>query len=181
MPLPDHKIIQWAEAGGVRPFVRENVNPASLDLRVSRVWRDMDDPDELIYSNDMTIYPRTFFVEMYNLFAKIFHLPRKHTALMAITEEFVDIRNGMAAMLKLKSTPIREGLGYPIADWIDPGYSGHLTMLLTANRKVTIHSGQRIVQIVIEEMEMSNEPYYLKGHYNNQFVPTLSWRHENDK
>ncbi len=179
MPLPDHRIIEWAKAGGIRPFVEKHVNPASLDLCVGKLWRDLERPDAVIYADEITIYPRTISTELYNFIAKIFGMKRRLTAVMAITEEWLIIPSNVAAMLKLKSTPIREGLGYPIADWIDPGYSGRLTMLLTANRKITIHAGQRLVQIVLERMAESCEtPYYLKGHYNNQLIPTLAWRED---
>lgn len=179
MPLPDHKITSWAQTGGVKPFVIANVNPASLDLRVGNQWIDFDQPDTEIVSETFTIYPRTFSTEIYNVFAKMFGWKRRPTVVMATTLEWLDIPDDMAAMMKLKSTLIREGLGYPIADWIDPGYSGKLTLMLTANAKTTLRCGQKIVQIVLEEMERCSVSYREKGHYNNQNGPTLSWRRNN--
>lgn len=175
MILPDHRIIAWAKAGGLVPFDKTNINPASVDLRVDGVWRDFD--NHKLFSADMVIlYPRTFLVDLYNFFAKIFKLKKKMTIVYAVTMERVNLHNGLAGMVKLKSSRIREGLGYPIADWVDPGYRGKLTLMLTAHRKIKICAGQRIVQLVVEEMEMSDKPYDVVGHYMDQTVPTGSWR-----
>jgi len=175
MPLPDHKIVRWAKADGLVPFDVSCINPASVDLRIGNVWRDFDS-HELFYADTVTLYPRTFLVDSYNFFARMFKLKKKMTIVFAVTVERVNLHNGLAGMVKLKSSRIREGLGYPIADWVDPGYRGKLTLMLTAHRKIRIHSGQRIVQLVLEEMEMSDKPYNVVGHYMNQTVPTGSWR-----
>ena len=174
--LPDFEIRELARDGVVKPFVNGNVNPASIDLTVSNEWRDLNNHTDIFVVDEVTIYPRTFFVDVYNFFARIFGVGRKVTTLMAVTKEWINIPNGMAAMVKLKSSLIREGLGYPIADWVDPGYSGKLTLVFTAYRKITLHKGQRVVQLVMERMKKCEHSYSLVGHYNNQREPTLARR-----
>jgi dCTP deaminase len=181
MPLPDHKIRRWAQNGGVSPFDPSLLNPASLDLRLGDAWRDVENPEGLIFAEEFILYPKTISTEIYNLIARKLGLKTRPTSVFAITMEWVTLPDTMAGMLKLKTTPIREGLVYPIADWVDPGFSGKLTLMLSTNVKTTLRCGQRVVQLVLEEMEACEVPYSLKGHYNYQVVPTLSWRRNNGR
>lgn len=186
MVLPDHKIIDWASEGGIRPFCVDNVNPASIDLRLGRYWRDFDYQSNLIESDTFTLYPKTTMVDFWNMLAdswigRVLRLERKPTMVLAITEEWINVYNGLAAMIKLKTTPAREGLAHPLADWVDPGYSGKLTLMLTAHKRMTLEAGRPIIQLVIEEMEQCNIPYHVRGHYNNTSVPTGSWRANGNK
>jgi len=176
MILPDWMIVAWASNGGITPFEMNNINPASIDLRVGNLWRDYHNKNAVFSANQVMLYPRTAFTDTFNLLAKVTKVPRMMTAVLAMTMESISISNGIAGMVKLKSSCIREGLGYPIADWIDPGYSGKLTLMLTAHSKFRLVSGMRIVQLVLEEMEECDRPYNFTGHYMNQEVPTLSWR-----
>ena len=153
------------------------INPASIDLRLSNQWRDLEAPDVVRISNYITLYPRTLRVEIHNWLAKLFKLERKPTAILASTLESIIIEPDQAASIKLKTTPTREGLGHPIADWVDPGFMGQLTLMLYANKEITLRTGSRLVQMVIFKLDgpVAN-PYGILGHYQDQRGPTPSWR-----
>ena len=174
----DIELQQWVETN-VWPIDINCINPASIDLKLDCQWRDVEEPDVLRTSSHITIYPRTIGVEIYNLFAKWFKKERKPTAILASTVESIIIEPYEAASIKLKTTPTREGLGHPIADWVDPGFSGHLTLMLYANKKITLHHEDRIVQMVVFELSGPvNKSYRDVGHYCGQRGPTPSWREQ---
>lgn len=178
MELRDFEIRKWAEAGNLYPYNPLHVNPASIDLTLSHTWIDLYKPDVLNQSEVISIYAPSLRTFIHNF---LFPWDRHPTAILASTEEWMRIHPNMAAQIKLKTTPTREGLGHPIADWIDPGYYGKLTMMLTANKDIHMPVGMRICQLILKELAGPVEtPYDRVGHYVGQYKPTLSWRVDHD-
>lgn len=171
--LCDNSLIEFIKSGGIKPSEMSNVNPASIDLRIGSDWYDISDKiPKLLHTYAVTLYPRTTL----NV------LLRRTTLLLATTLEIVKMPANMYGMIKLKTTPCREGLGHPIADWIDPGFEGQLTLMLHAFKEIKLLAGQRICQLVIGNLdERCLMPYVHNGHYMNQRGPTLSWRHKYDR
>lgn len=174
----DVELHEWVESN-IWPIDHDCINPASIDLKLDSHWRDVECPEVVKDSDTITIYPRTLRVEIYNFFAKWLKLERKPTAILACTQESMIIEPYEAASIKLKTTPTREGLGHPIADWVDPGFSGQLTLMLYANKEITLKTGDRIVQMVVYELSGPvNKSYRAAGHYSGQRGPTPSWREQ---
>jgi deoxycytidine triphosphate deaminase len=120
-------------------------------------------------------------VEIHNALCKLFRLPKERmpTALLAITHERIIMPASLAGEIKLKTTPTRKGLGHPIADWVDPGYEGHLTLMLHAVKEIKLFHGQEICQLVLWPVDGNVvKPYGKTGHYMNQVHPTLAWDKE---
>jgi dCTP deaminase len=184
MILRDIELRKWVQTN-IWPIDLTCINPASLDLRLDNRWRDLDEPDIIKSSSHITIYPRTLRVEIHNWLAKHpqINWSRKPTAVLASTYERLIIEPDEAASIKLKTTPTREGLGHPIADWVDPGFSGQLTLMLYANKKITLMAKDRIIQLVIFKLDGDVALPYSKasGHYQGQSGPTQSWRWSDEK
>lgn len=182
MILNDREIYNWATyRGGIFPYRYDCLNPASIDLTYSGHWIDADDKSGTIRYGDVTIYPRSLSVEIWNFFANILNRDlRKPTMVLATTNEIIKMFPDTAGEVKLKTTPTREGLGHPIADWIDPGYTGKLTLMLTANRVFTLEAFDKFCQLVIHQVILVEKPYgeHGVGHYMNQMKPTRSYREE---
>lgn len=176
MILRDIELREWVETN-IWPIDKGSINPASIDLKLDCHWRDIEEPEVVRESDTITIYPRTLGADIYNFFAKWLKISRRPTAILASTLESMIIEPDEAASIKLKTTPTREGLGHPIADWVDPGFSGQLTLMLYANKKITLRAGERIVQMVVFKLngEVAH-PYGVAGHYQGQRGPTPSWR-----
>ena len=176
----DIELRKWIKTN-IWPIDSACINSASIDLRLDYEWRDIERPKIVNDTEFITIYPRTLRVEIYNWFAKWLKIDRKPTAILASTLETVTIEPYEAASIKLKTTPTREGLGHPIADWIDPGFIGQLTLMLYANKEITLRPCDRIVQMVIFKLDGPvDHPYGILGHYQNQRGPTQSWRVSNE-
>src|SRR3990167_2774821 len=165
MYLTDSEIYEWAEEGGIIPFRPEHINPASIDLCLGSEWRDIEYPNTL-NTPDKDGNICIFKASDRN---SHIHLP---SAILAITEEWINIPDNMVGQIKLKSTPTRMGLGHPIADWIDPGYEGKLTLMLNAVKDIRLPVGIRIVQLVLCKLGKSvSKSYLVTGHYQGQTVP----------
>lgn len=82
---------------------------------------------------------------------------------MVATMENITIPNGYAAELKLKSSAARRGYNHALAFWVDPGWSGILTMELknwTRFSRLPLYPGMKIAQLVIHKMDQPAEfPY----------------------
>jgi dCTP deaminase len=158
MILPDYKLIEWARNnGGLSPFEPKCVNPASVDLRwsgrykiaYSSGWSTMFDTDKLTFTRG----------ELYLL----------------DTLEFITMPDDCAGELALKSSMGRQGLEHLHAGYVDPQFSGTLTLEIEnrAPWPLTLTRGQRIVQLFLHRCESAPvRGYNLTGRYNGQCVPT---------
>lgn len=136
----------------VSPFDFNQINPASIDLRLTGDFVDLHTGDRF-YGDSLEIKPGGAF--------------------LASTIEYVCIPDWCCATLYLKSSAARRGLDHALAGWIDPGFEGQLTLELHAHRPVTIEAGKCYVQMVVTKMSAppySN--YQVTGRYNGQTGPT---------
>lgn len=176
MILQDTLLRDWALSGGVVPYDPDCVNPASIDLKLGCDFIDLYTKED-IRSSELLLEPRSLTSDV----AKFLGMDI-HTLVLATTLETIHIPDCCAAMLKLKTTPTREGLGHPIADWVDPGFTGQLTLMLHAFKPYMLRAGERIVQLVVVRLEGDCDISYSKiGHYNGQTGPTMSWRISNER
>lgn len=183
MYLTDHEIREWACAGNIHPYDEEQLNPASYDLRLGRTWRDFLYPDSIMYPDKegkISIYKTSSLYDWFHLKFNPYYKAKtgnnmKHlpSAILAITEETLRIPENMVGQIKLKTSPTRMGVGHPIADWVDPGYIGKLTLMLSCVKTVHLPAGIRIVQLVLSKLGSRVErSYAVTGHYNHQTLPT---------
>lgn len=155
MILPDFKIRELckrAESPLVTPYDPANVNPASIDLRLSGQFVDMH-TGEKFDASSLTLRPGD--------------------AVLASTLEYVRLPESCAGLLALKSSSARKGLDHALAGWVDPGFWGDLTLELHAHREVTFEHGQRVIQLILMQMaEVPEKSYCLTGRYFDQRGPT---------
>ncbi len=128
------------------------VNPASLDIRVGRRYiREVGHgrwEREPLPEAGLKVEPGDF--------------------LLVDTLESFAVPNGYAMALYLKSSTARRGWDHSLAFWVDPGWTGVLTMevknVLQYN-PLTLRTGQRFAQAVIHKLSgPSARPY--DGRYN---------------
>ena len=165
--LQDTYLTKWAEHGGIYPYNKDMVNPASIDLRLHNKWMDYNTKNT-ITSDVITLYPNTY----------INRLLKRPYMLMIVTHEYLNIDTNVAGSIHLKTTPTRKGLGQIIGDWVDPGYSGRLTLLLYAHKKITLYYKQPICQLGLHELQgIAEHSYKDTGHYMNQMNPSdgIAW------
>lgn len=85
---------------------------------------------------------------------------------LARTMESVWLSPFLAAQVGTRSSAMRQGIDVCMsAGWIDPGYSGHITLEITnhSNKPVTLKAGESYCQIVLMQVMGCTEPY--RGKY----------------
>ena len=150
--LVDWQIRSWAANCGIEPYDADCVNAASIDLKIGDEFVDLISGDKFT-SPSVTIKPGD--------------------AILATTMEYVIIPATLVGKVFLKSSRAREGLDHALAGFVDPGFNGQLTLELHAHREVTLHAGQRVIQLELSRTDATPERPY-NGRYQGQQGPTRS-------
>ena len=97
---------------------------------------------------------------------------------LAHTAETVTIPDDCCAMLLLRSSAARAGFEHSFSGWIDPGFSGQLTLELRNNFRhkfLRLEPGLRLCQLVVHRMvEDAQQTYGQRGNYQGQTGATAS-------
>lgn len=177
--LSDADILKGVKEGRILidPFKKRNIQPASYDLKLAtkvRVFRnhsagfvDVKKPVDITEIIDMKkggsfiVHPGEF--------------------ILGATEEYVTLPNDVAATLEGRSSIGRLGLiVHATAGFIDPGFSGTITLEITnlSRLPIKIYAGMRISQLAFYQMSSPvRNPYgskALKSKYQGQRDPTVS-------
>ena len=130
-------------------------------------------------SVDLTLFPT---VKCYETSNYIYELDIPHNAnflfrpgvfFLCSTNETIRVPDTHCALVQMRSTLARRGLGHKMAGFIDPGFWGQITLELTADIPVDVAYKERIVQIVYMRLtEYTQQPY--QGQYQGQQGPTAA-------
>jgi dCTP deaminase len=187
MLLSDRDLIDELKAGQLQlePFDPALVQPSSIDVRLDRFFRVFNnhlythiDPAE--QQDDLTA-----MVEVADGQPFVLH-PGEFV--LASTLEVITLGDQLAGRLEGKSSLGRLGLlTHSTAGFIDPGFSGHVTLELSnvANLPIRLWPGMKIGQLCIFRLSSPAEHPYgaavYGSRYQGQRGPTasrsyLNWR-----
>lgn len=179
----DSFIHEMLEQGLIENASSEQIGPASLDLRLGNSfhyiaeYHDEDDTKQFIhlgrepeyYSNDdgeprISIDPLTVTL-------------RAHGFCLATTREKVTLPKNIAAFVQGRSSIGRAGLSVQNAGFVDPGFTGHITLELKneTDCPIILYPGYPVAQLVFMEAMGVQNPY--SGKYNGQVEATGSRMH----
>ncbi|GAA2096176.1 dCTP deaminase [Brevibacterium salitolerans] len=181
--LSDREIRTEIDAGRVRldPFDPALVQPASVDVCLDRFFRLFDNHKYSVIdpAQDQPELTRAVEVDPGEPF--VLH-PGEFV--LASTLELVTLPEDVAARLEGKSSLGRLGLlTHSTAGFIDPGFSGHVTLELSnvATLPITLWPGMKIGQLCFFRLSSPAEsPYGTAGNlnrYQGQRGPTASRSH----
>ena len=153
-----------AKAGMVNPFSSEHIGPCSIDLTLADhiLIESLDDQGgpwaEVDINKPYLLAPKQFC--------------------LASTHEVITIPEDMCGQIILRSSAARAGLNHALAGFLDPGFSGQVTLELTNQLQLAsfkLHAGQRLVQLILHTLNApTGAPYALRGNYQNQRRVTAS-------
>lgn len=178
--LSDRSIIEEIEEQrlGIVPFDPQAVQPASVDLRLDREFRTFrvtDRPyvDVRIPIDDLTEVVSVRDDEPFVL--------QPHTFCLGSTVEAVTLPDDIVARVDGKSSLGRLGLlVHATAGYVDPGWTGQLTLELSnqSQMPIALYYGMRIAQISFLRLTTpATRPYGSPGlgsKYQGQAGPTAS-------
>ncbi|MBL1067859.1 dCTP deaminase [Streptomyces sp. 7-21] len=180
MLLSDKDIRAQIDAGRVRiePFDPAMVQPSSIDVRLDRYFRVFENHryphiDPSIEQPDLTRMIEARDDEPFILHPGEF--------VLASTYEVITLPDDLASRLEGKSSLGRLGLlTHSTAGFIDPGFSGHVTLELSnvATLPIKLWPGMKIGQLCMFRLSSPAENPYgsarVGSRYQNQRGPTPS-------
>ncbi|MGB9222771.1 dCTP deaminase [Mycobacterium sp.] len=185
MLLSDRDLRAEISAGrlGIDPFDDTLVQPSSVDVRLDRMFRVFNNTrythiDPAKQQDELTSLVEPADGEPFVLHPGEF--------VLGSTLELVTLADDLAGRLEGKSSLGRLGLlTHSTAGFIDPGFSGHITLELSnvANLPITLWPGMKIGQLCILRLTSPSErPYGSSGvgsKYQGQRGPTPSRSYQN--
>ncbi len=182
--LSDGDIAEALKDGrlGLEPYEPELIQPSSIDVRLDRRFRVFNnqkythiDPAER--QDDLTTEVTVESGEPFVLHPGEF--------VLASTVEVVSVSDSLAARLEGKSSLGRLGLlTHSTAGFIDPGFSGHVTLELSnvANLPMTLWPGMKIGQLCVFQLTTPAQYPYGSGASGSRYwgqrgpTPSKSWQ-----
>jgi dCTP deaminase len=181
--LSDRDIRAEITAGRVKvePFTEAMVQPSSVDVRLDRFFRVFENHkysviDPSIEQPDLTREVAVGADEFFILHPGEF--------VLASTYEVITLPDDIAGRLEGKSSLGRLGLlTHSTAGFIDPGFSGHITLELSnvANLPVKLFPGMKIGQLCLIKLSSAAEHPYGSAVYGSRYqgqrgpTPSKSW------
>jgi dCTP deaminase len=183
MLLSDRDIAAEIKSGRVKvePFDPKMIQPSSVDVRLDRFFRvfenhryEVIDPsiEQSELTREVAVAPDDFFILHPGEFV------------LASTYEVITPPDDIAGRLEGKSSLGRLGLlTHSTAGFIDPGFSGHITLELSnvANLPVKLYPGMKIGQLCLIKLSSSAEHPYGSALYGSRYqgqrgpTPSKSW------
>ena len=183
MLLSDRDIAAEIKSGRVKvePFDPKMIQPSSVDVRLDRFFRvfenhryEVIDPsiEQSELTREVAVAPDDFFILHPGEFV------------LASTYVVITLPDDIAGRLEGKSSLGRLGLlTHSTAGFIDPGFSGHITLELSnvANLPVKLYPGMKIGQLCLIKLSSSAEHPYGSALYGSRYqgqrgpTPSKSW------
>jgi len=182
--LSDRDLGKELEGGQLRlePFERALVQPSSIDVRLDRWFRVFNNHlythiDPAVQQDELTAMVEVPGGESFVLHPGEF--------VLASTLEVITLGDQLAGRLEGKSSLGRLGLlTHSTAGFIDPGFSGHVTLELSnvANLPIRLWPGMKIGQLCIFRLSSPSEHPYGSAVYGSRYqgqrgpTPSRSWQ-----
>ena len=180
MLLSDRDIRSELESGRVvlEPYDPAMIQPSSVDVRIDRLFRLFDNHKYSVIDPAQEQPELTRLVEVEKGEAFVLH-PGEFV--LASTYEVVTLPDDVAARLEGKSSLGRLGLiTHSTAGFIDPGFSGHVTLELAnvATLPIKLWPGMKIGQLCFFRLSSAAEHPYGSEKYGSRYLgqrgPTAS-------
>ncbi|MEY4902162.1 MAG: hypothetical protein RLZZ190_889 [Actinomycetota bacterium] len=154
---------------GVEPFDEAMIQPSSVDVRLDKFFRVFENHKYSVIdpSTEQAELTREVIAEGDEPF--ILH-PGEFV--LASTYEVITLPNDIAGRLEGKSSLGRLGLlTHSTAGFIDPGFSGHITLELSnvANLPVKLFPGMKIGQLCLIKLSSPAEHPYGSEKYGSRY------------
>ncbi|WP_345558562.1 dCTP deaminase [Nonomuraea rosea] len=171
MLLSDRDILAEIDSGrlALDPFHEEMIQPSSIDVRLDRFFRVFENHryphiDPAVEQPDLTRLVEPDGEEPFILHPGEF--------VLASTYEVITLPDDLASRLEGKSSLGRLGLlTHSTAGFIDPGFSGHVTLELSnvATLPIKLWPGMKIGQLCVFRLSTPAEHPYGSDKYGSRY------------
>lgn len=185
MLLSDRDLVIEIKAGNLAldPFEPALIQPSSIDVRLDRLFR--------VFNNHL--YTHIDPAQQQDELTSVVDVPDGESFVLhpgefvlASTVEVISLGDQLAGRLEGKSSLGRLGLlTHSTAGFIDPGFSGHITLELSnvANLPIRLWPGMKIGQLCIFRLSSPAEHPYGSAVYGSRYqgqrgpTPSRSWQY----
>ena len=166
---------------GIEPFEPAMVQPSSVDVRLDRFFRVFENHK---YSEIDPSIEQAELTRELEVAADEHFILHPGEFVLASTYEVITLPDDIAGRLEGKSSLGRLGLlTHSTAGFIDPGFSGHITLELSnvANLPVKLFPGMKIGQLCLIKLSSPAEHPYGSAVYGSRYqgqrgpTPSKSW------
>ncbi|ABY23946.1 deoxycytidine triphosphate deaminase [Renibacterium salmoninarum ATCC 33209] len=185
MLISDRDIRTQIDSGRIvlDPFEPSMVQPSSVDVRIDKLFRLFDNHK---YAHIDPAEEQPELTRLVEVAADEPFILHPGEFVLGSTYEAVTLPDDVAARLEGKSSLGRLGLlTHSTAGFIDPGFSGHVTLELSnmATLPIKLWPGSKIGQLCFFQLSSPAEHPYGSGAYGNRYQgqrgPTASRSHQN--
>lgn len=185
MLLSDNDIINKISTKQIilEPYDTNMLQPASIDVRLDRFFRLFNNHKHSVIDPQK---PQEDLTQLLEITPKEPFILHPGEFVLGSTYEKITLHNEIAARLEGKSSLGRLGLlTHATAGFIDPGFSGHITLELSnmATLPIKLWPGSKIGQLCFFKLTSPVEhPYGAEKYgskYQNQRGPTASKSYQN--
>jgi dCTP deaminase len=183
MLLSDRDLKAALAAGrlGLEPYDAAMVQPSSIDVRLDRYFRVFANHR---YTHIDPAEPQDDLTELVEPDGEDAFVLHPGEFVLGSTLEVISLADDLAARLEGKSSLGRLGLlTHSTAGFIDPGFSGHVTLELSnvANLPIKLYPGMKIGQVCVFRLTSPAELPYGSQQYGSRYQgqrgPTASRSH----
>lgn len=163
MILSDKNIAGYIQRGTLinpnKYNIGDRLQPASIDLTLGDEFKTLKKEQGLTMDREPEYKTHK---------SKGFYLPAKQFCL-ATTAEKINLPNNVSAFVEGRSSIGRMGLFIQNAGWVDPGFTGQITLELfnASDNLILLEPGRRVCQLVFAELK-SPAKFPYNGKYQNQ-------------
>lgn len=163
--LSDRTLRMWIKQKRltVNPLTEEQIQPASIDLRLGTHFLivKQSEENEIITMDTPTTYDSIECEEI---------IIPPLSFMLATTMETIRLPGYITAFVEGRSSVGRMGLFIQNAGWVDPGFEGKITLELfnASSHPIRLESGRRICQLVFSRMDRGAQNVY-SGKYQGQY------------
>ncbi|MBY7142589.1 dCTP deaminase [Virgibacillus sp. NKC19-3] len=153
----------------ITPFQELSIQPASIDLRLGKEFLVVDD----ITTPYLSMDEPANYQEIEVADKETITIPPQ-SFMLGTTLEQISLPNHLTAFVEGRSSIGRLGVFIQNAGWIDPGFSGQVTLeLFNANRvSVKLYADMRVCQLVIAKVDQVTEGYNGKYLFQKGATPS---------
>lgn len=189
MLLTRDELVEFVDNGYLQNVEIENINGASIDVRLGDEIAIESNDEDSVYYNEWTgqyNYPMVDLSKKENIKTEIIKIPERgyklqpNQFILANTIEKFFMPSDIAGEFYLKSSSARNGLEHLHAGWADPWWNDATLTLelknLTQYHTLILRKGMKIGQMVFwrgKHVEKEHG-YAVKGQYNNSQSVTPS-------
>lgn len=163
MILSDREIIEYLDSSKliVKPITKDQIQPASIDIRLGNTFCFLDSERSKLIELGSKVEYKSVIQDKYILYPGHF--------VLASSIEHVTLPTNLGAFVEGRSSLGRIGLFVQNAAWVEPGFTGEITLELfnASNCAIELCAGYKIGQLIFVKTQKGvMNPY--SGKYQNQ-------------